>query len=242
MDMKISGSGQVAPGEYENIKISGSGRLQGNVRCENFYTSGSSKGETIECRGEFKISGSSSFSGDVKAGKVSVSGSFACGGSMTADDKISVSGSMKCQQSIKCDSLSASGSNSVAGDVEAELVKVSGVLNCGGLLNAEDITIKFDRGMEIGSIGGSKIVIYRERSGKSVIRLPLLSSFIKNSGNSVCVKGAIEGDSIALEHVTAPRVTGRVVAIGEGCEIGLVQYSDEIEISDKAIVGRTEKV
>ena len=56
------------------------------------------------------------------------------------------------------------------------------------------------------------------------------------------MKNSVEGDDIALEGVTAPRVSGRVVAIGEGCEIDLVQYSEQVEISPEAKVGRTEKI
>ena len=56
------------------------------------------------------------------------------------------------------------------------------------------------------------------------------------------MKNAIEADTIALENVKTPRVSGRIVAIGEDCEIDLVQYSEEIEISPKAKVGRTEKI
>ena len=237
MDMKISGSGAVPAGEYGNIKISGSGRLYGRVRCENFYASGSSKGETIECGGEFKISGSGCFLEDVKAGAVSVSGSFSCGGDITADGRIACSGSLNCKRNIKCDIFSLSGSASVAGDIEAETVKASGVLNCTGLLNAEEVSIKFERGMEIGSIGGSRITVLRDRRVGSFFNL-----FSLGRCAGVVRVGAIEGDVIEIENVSAPVVTGRNVKIGSDCEIDLVQYSDEVEISHKAKVGRTEKV
>lgn len=237
MNMMISGSGAVPAGEYGNIKISGSGRLYGRVRCESFFASGSSKGETIECGGEFKISGSGSFLENVRAGEVFVSGSFTCGGDLSADGVIKCSGSMKCKKNIKSDAFYLSGSASVAGDIEAETVKASGVLNCTGLLNAEEISIKFDRGMEIGSIGGSRITVLRDRRVGVFFNL---FSFGKPVG--VVRVGAIEGDNIELENVSAPVVTGRNVKIGAGCEIDLVQYRDEVEISDKATVGRTEKV
>ncbi len=242
MDMKISGSGQIVSGEYENIRISGSGKLNGFVRCAGFHSSGSSKGDEIECKNEFKVSGSGKFTKSVKAGSLSVSGSFACDGNLTVDEKISCSGAAKSLGNVKCGELSVSGAFKIGGDIEAEKVKVSGALNCGGLLNAEDIFIKFDKGMEIGSIGGSKIVIIKEPIYKKSVRLPLFSSMVKGSTNTVCVKNSIEGDNIAIESVEAQRVSGRVVAIGEGCEIDLVQYSEEIEVSPNAKVGRTEKI
>ena len=242
MNMNISGSGNIPAGVYERISISGSGKLHGIVRCESFSTSGSSSGENIECSENFKISGSSHFSGNVSAENISVSGSFSCGGNIICKEKAVFSGSAKCGEDIKCDELRISGTFKVGNDVEAEKVKISGVINCEGLINAEDIEIKFDRGMNIGSIGGSKILIYRENRRKFSDRLPLFSSFIKKVNGNVCVESSIEGDDIAIEAVTCPRVTGRVVDVGEGCEIELVQYSDTVEISPKANVVKIEKV
>ena len=242
MNMHISGSGNIPAGEYEKVSVSGSARLHGLVRCNSFATSGSSAGESIECSENFKISGSSAFSGNVSAGYIGISGSFSCGGELISSGKIICSGSAKCEKSIKCDELSVSGSIKIGEDVEAEKIKIDGIINCSGLLNAEDVEIKFDKGMDIGSIGGSKIIIIKEPKRKFGERLPLLSSLVKKINGNVHVEGSIEGDEIALESVTCPRVTGRVVAVGAGCDIDLVQYSDQIEISPDARVGKTEKI
>ena len=212
------------------------------MRCTSFSTSGSSKGEDIECTGNFRVSGSSHFSGNVEATQIKVSGSFHCDGDLTASESFSASGSAKCGKSIKCENLKVSGLLKVEEGIEAETVNVSGIVNCAGLLNAESIEIKFDRGMNIGSIGGSKIVIVSEKSNNIFQRLPLFSSIAKATTSGVNVNSAIEGDDVALEYVTCPRVTGRVVAIGQGCNIDLVQYSEEIEIAPDAKVGKVEKI
>lgn len=242
MNMHISGSGNIPAGEYEKVSVSGSARLHGLVRCNSFATSGSSAGESIECSENFKISGSSAFSGNVSAGYIGISGSFSCGGELVSSGKIICSGGAKCEKSIKCDELSVSGSIKIGEDVEAEKIKIDGIINCSGLLNAEDVEIKFDKGMDIGSIGGSKIIIIKEPKRKLGERLPLLSSLVKKINGNVHVEGSIEGDEIALESITCPRVTGRVVAVGAGCDIDLVQYSDQIEVSPDARVGKTEKI
>ena len=242
IDMRISGSGTVPTGEYNHVSVSGSGRLVGKVRCATFSSSGASHGESIECTDTFKVSGASSFSGDVEANYVGVSGSFSCGGDLVAKDKLSCAGSAKCKGSVKGNLLSIAGSLAVGGDVEGEKVKVRGVLNCGGLLNAEDIEIEFERGMEIGSVGGSKIVIFPKNIAKPIAKLPLFSSLARRASAGVAVVTSIEGDEIALEGVACPRVTGRIVAIERGCNIDLVQYSETVEISPDAKVGRTEKI
>ena len=241
MDIRISGSGSFAPGEYENIRISGSGRFSGLVRCSSYHVSGSSSGDALECANEIKVSGSSKFSQNVKAGTFSVSGSFSVGGNLTVKEKLSCSGSVKCGGNIKSTAISSSGSLSSEGDVEAETVKISGKLNCEGLLNAEDINIDSDGGMTIGSIGGSNIIICDSKNAKKAIRLPLFSSLV-NKVVGVHVKNSIEGDTVAIENVKAPRVSGRVVAVGDGCEIELLQYSEKLEVSPNAKVGRTEKI
>ncbi len=242
MDMRISGSGKVPAGEYNKVSISGSGALVGRVRCVAFSSSGASHGDSIECSDTFKVSGASSFSGDVKANYVGVSGSFSCGGDLVVEDKLSIAGSAKCKGNVKGNQLSIAGALKVGGDVEGEKVRIDGILDCAGLLNAEDIEIKFERGMEIGSIGGSKIVIFPQKPLKAVSKLPLFSALVKHASKGVSVMNSIEGDEIALEGVTCPRVTGRVVAIEQGCNIDLIQYSENVEISPNAKVGRTEKI
>lgn len=222
MNMKMSGSGTVPAGEYNEVSISGSGRLHGTVRCVSFTASGSVKGENIDCLDDFKVSGSASFSGNVTSKRIGVLGSVEFG------------------ESVKCEELSVSGSMKVCGDVEAETVKVHGCFNCEGLLNAEDVEIKFDTGMQIGSIGGAKIVIFSKNPVKPIKRLSLFASLCKSRIATVAVSSSVEGDEIA--HVTCPRITGRVVAIGSGCDIELVQYSEKIEISPDAKVGRVEKI
>ena len=242
MDMRISGSGKGPAGEYNIISVSGCGTLVGKVHCESFSSSGASYGEHIECSDTFKVSGASSFSGDVKAAHIGVSGSFSCGGDLVAEEKLSCAGSVKCKGNAKGNLLSIAGSLNVGGDVEGETVRVSGILNCEGLLNAEEIEIKFERGMEIGSIGGSKIVIFPKHAERSVRRIPLFSALTRHAAAGVSVKTSIEGDEIALEGVACPRVTGRIVAIERGCKIDLVQYSETVEISPDAQVGKTEKI
>jgi cytoskeletal protein CcmA (bactofilin family) len=240
MDMRIAGSGKIPAGEYGEVSVSGSGSLYGLVRCTCFSTSGSSRGESMECAEMFKVSGSSSWEGEVKTGDMKVSGSCTCEGELTAAGKVSCSGTLKCRKSLKCDRLKVSGVLTVDGDIEAEDVRVDGRVTCEGLLNAEQIEIVASRGTCIGSIGGSRIVIYRE--SERTKRLPLFSLLVGAVHGSVSVSGSVEGDDIALEGVTCPRVTGRIVAIGAGCHVDLVQYSEKIEVSPDAKVGRTEQI
>lgn len=240
INVTISGSGSIPAGEYKDVSVSGSGRLYGLVKCDNFYTSGSACGESIECAECFEISGSTSFSGEISAEFVGVSGSLSCG-SINCEGEVEISGSAKCAENIECDILSVYGLIEVDA-VKAEKTKIRGVINCDGLLNSNIIDVKFDRGMNIGRILGCKISILKEKSKKLVEKLPVISRFFKKVYGNVCVEDSIEGDEIELENVICPCVTGRVVRIGAGCGIGLVQYEEEIEISPDAKVEKSEKI
>ena len=187
MNMKISGSGSIGAGEYEHVRISGSGKVHGPIRCKSFAAAGALGGEgDIECIEKFRVSGSGSFKGNIKTGSLGAEGSFSCDGSISASGGSKCSGSVKslenfkeCLGALKDGDINIAGAADIGGDVEAESVKVDGVLNCGGLLNAEEIDIAFASGMDIGSIGGSRISIYRRhRSGKKISRLPLISSLL----------------------------------------------------------------
>ncbi|MBR5868720.1 MAG: hypothetical protein IKZ21_04685 [Clostridia bacterium] len=241
MDMKISGSGQIPGGEYEVIRISGSGRIAGPIRCDSLHVSGSMHAEDgIECKNEFKISGSGRVGKAVKSGSMSVSGSGHTG-SLHVDTDLRASGSLHAEGSVKAGSIHISGSIKADGDVEAEEIHVSGIANCKGLMNAENIEIEFQRGMEIDSIGGSTIRIYRRLLENPKSILPLFSSLVKRNWGFVTTN-TVEGDVIALDGVKAQRVSGRIVAIGADCQIDLVQYSETVEIDPSAKVGRTEKI
>lgn len=240
--MHISGSSHIPSGELnEGISISGSGKIDGNVRCTSFSCSGAAKSAgDIFCTGMAKVSGAARFDKSLHAEDIHVSGSIHIGENCTADNSIHLSGSVKCGGNIKCTSLHSSGLLQISGGIEAEDVAISGSINCTGLLNAEKIKITINGApLNIGSIGGSDIKIHMRDSAR-VKRLPLFSKLV--TGNGLVVRESIEGDVIALEGVTAPLVTGRIVAIGAGCKIDTVQYSENIEISPDATVSKYEKI
>ena len=228
--MNFAGAGVIPAGEYdEKISIAGSGHIKGNIKCIELESAGSTESDgDIEC-----------------IGKIETSGAFSVRGNVRASGKIETSGSAKIDGSLKCDNLETSGVLHTGDGIEAETAKISGVIDCGGLFNAEKVEIRFGESCHAGSIGGGEIKI--RRCGGMIVNhvgdLPLFSKLMgKKCGADVfTVDEYIEGDTIAIEHVNAPVVTGRIVAIGAGCEIDTVRYSEQIEVSPDAKVGHIEK-
>ena len=247
--MKISGSGHIPAGEYnENISISGSGKINGNLRCLSISCSGSTKSEgSVFCDGDFKCSGSAHLKKELHAKNITTSGSLRVEENIFAENEIRVAGGMVCKGKLKAGFVCCAGSIEISGDMEAEEFKSAGKLLCGGLLNAEKVSISLDgAGGRVGSIGGSEIRIYwdpKNLRSKKLARMPLFSKLVNEGfqGHFV-VEEQIEGDMVAIECVKAPKVVGRLVAIGADCEIDLVQYMEEIESHPDAKVGKCEKI
>lgn len=218
MNYKFAGAGVIPAGEYEEVSVSGSARADGSIRCTGFKASGSFKGEgALSCTGEMHFSGSAAVKGDVEAAVLKTSGAF------------------KCEGSLRGGRLSGSGAVSVTGGIEGDEVRLSGSVRCGGLLNAEQVELELGDDSQVGSIGGSHITVRPGPGRRGLFRRGV-------RGALLTVEESIEGDRIALESVAAPQVVGRVVTVGPGCRIRLLQYSESAEVSPDAQVEKSEKI
>lgn len=239
MDMRITGSGYIGPSDYDMIHISGSGRVEGPVRCKSFHCSGSTHCTgMIETMETMEVSGSTHIDGDLRAGNLRVSGSCTINGHCIVQNEIKISGGFLCDRNVKADRLCLSGGVRVA-NVEAEEIHLNGKVVCSELMNAEKINIEIGgSGSEIGNIGGS--IIYVTRKDIGITRLWFKRN--KEGKGYLHVRNSIEGDEITLDHVIANVVIGRIVKIGAGCRIKQVQYSESVEIAPGAEVGTQNRV
>lgn len=217
MNYTFSGAGTIPGGEYEKVRVSGSARLAGDVRCGSFSASGALGGSgSIDCCGPVHTSGSASIDGSVSAAELRASGAFKCRG--LSGKELRVSGSVR-----------------VDGDIEADSLRIDGAVNCGGLVSADSVEIQINGNCRVQSIGGGNIRILPGNIGGSGLRL---FGMKKAGGWSMSVAETIEGDDIYLENVSCPVVTGRRVVIGPGCSIDNVQYGETVELSPEARVGQ----
>lgn len=158
MDMRISGSSTMPGGEYGKVSISGSGKVQGNLKCESLSCSGAGKvkgdmvAQNVSCSGSVKVegsmdcreklstSGSFQCTGPVEAQELKCSGSFQAMGKVTGGE-FRISGAMRAEAGVHCREFRSSGSTRIQGDLEAEHVRLKGITEISGLLNAETIEI-----------------------------------------------------------------------------------------------------
>lgn len=240
-DIRISGSGTVGSGEYNEVKISGSGRICGDVKCERFAVSGSAHSAgVIECSGELSVSGSLKTDGGVKADRARISGSTAIGGDLCANT-LKIAGSAAVSGNCTVTEASISGSIKVGGGLSAEKLVLGGKATIEGLLNAETAEITLHAGCgcsEIGAIGGGRVTV-RRHNGSAVSGLVAIFG---GRGFASLKTTSIEADSVELENTTADTVRAVDVTLGDGCDIGTVEYSGTLTVSEKAKVGNVIKL
>lgn len=259
MDLKISGSSTMPGGTYGEVRISGSGRIEGDLNCSSLKISGSgsvngdTKSEVISVAGsaslkgnvevgEFKVAGSTAVKGTLKASECKIGGSTSVKESVYADN-LKVYGSFKVEDAVKGEEINIYGSMSCKGDCECERFFVAGSFKTEGLVNADQVLIELGGNTRAKEIGGQNIRVQRGKVKKydNVLldMIKSISSMFSTEGDLVAE--VIEGDEIYLEDTKAQVVRGNRVVIGKNCIIEKVEYKEEFRVLDNGQVKENKK-
>lgn len=197
-NLNISGSGSYPGGIFENIRISGTGKILGDVKCNKLSASGTSKVEGNVVAQSISISGTGKVLGNIEVAKMSVSGTLRVEGDVSGGS-IGVSGAGKVFGNIKCEKVSISGAITIEKNIEAEEVTIQGSIKNNGFINAEKVVIN-TRGAGNGytkfnEIGATTVAINNDQSLVSGI----FSKFMDLFSQTNRVEGhVIEGDETAI--------------------------------------------
>lgn len=237
-DIKINGSGSAGGGAYNSVIIKGAGKIIGDLTCNVFQISGTGSVEgNLEAQ-DGKISGSGVIEGDLKAEQFKINGSGKVTGSVTGRD-FAVSGSGTVGKNVEVQNIKIEGSTKIALDCNAEVFTSDGSFDIGGLLNADEVNINLlglkSKAKEIG--GGKISVTAGPAHGLGVIKTIISMGIL----NPLLEAEIIEGDEIMLENTTAKIVRGNNVIIGQGCDIGTVEYKGNYVKNGDARVGTETK-
>ncbi|MBW9147056.1 polymer-forming cytoskeletal protein [Clostridium sp. CM027] len=237
-DIKINGSGSSGGGKYNSVIISGSGKINGDLECIDFKTSGSSKVAGNLKAESIKISGSAKIEGDVEVGDIKISGSSHIVGNVKSKS-IKISGSTHIEGSLYGEEVSVAGSVNIGKNCETECFKASGGFKIQGSLNAGQVNVKLGGKCIVKEIGGEHIEIKINFFDNSLVRKVIDKMF--NSRSELTTE-LIEGDDIYIQNTNVKIVRGDNITVGEGCNIGLLEYKGEINISDASIVKEVKKL
>ena len=218
-DISVEGVGKVTGGRYRDVSISGAGSVKGDIQCEKMSLSGAAsiKGN-VQCK-KLEIEGATKVEGDLYGENISIEGVVRAKGTLKGN-KISISGMVKKVQNCECDEFIASGGFSIK-----------------EYINADKVNIEIQGKCRVDEVVGEDIsVSFKEKTGVEAF---INSLFAERATLSV---ESIEGDNIHLEHTIAKVVRGKNITIGEKCHIQVIEYSGELNVSDKSKVSEIIKL
>jgi len=228
----INGSGSYPGGHYDKISIRGEGTIVTDVESSAFHVYGTSEAVKNVKTGSVKVFGEAEVKMDMESQETLVMGTLMVGGNAHLK-RIKILGLLEVGERLTGDEANIKGSISVNGDVEYETFDSSGGFEIKGLLTADIIKVGLRFGQSSAEeIGGGKITVKK----KSNSLLP----FGKEIGSLIAK--VIEGDEIYLENTKADIVRGNKVKIGPGCQIGVVEYRNELIHDPKATIKTKTKI
>ncbi len=232
----INGSGSGPGGDYNSVKISGSGKIDGDFTSADFVINGHGKALGNVTSDLLHVNGNGHILGAVKIGELKVRGSATFDKDVVCDS-ISVTGTAKILGSLEAETIKVSGTAKIDANCSADTFDSSGQFKIGGLLSADTIDIKLGSAASSAKeIGGEKIIVKVANIGLSAIRA------IFSPGIALLKAEAIECNDIDLESTKAKIVRGHNITLGNGCDIDLVEYTGTLKITGDAKVGEEKKV
>lgn len=237
--LKITGVGSTGGGKFDDVKINGTGCINGDVECGFLDSNGASEIRGNVRAKSIKINGAMQIKGDVVSEQMDVNGTANVSGEILTE-KIKVSGTTSLTGSLKAAGVDVKGSISMDGDLEAESFKNIGSFNIGGLLNADTISASIIGNCKAREIGGGSIEIKRF-DNSIVLQIQKLIKDIFNVKHFL-IADTIEGDDVYLEQTTARVVRGNNVTIGQGCSIDLVEYKEDLKVLEGANIKEQKKI
>lgn len=239
--VSVSGAGVIAGGSYSRVSISGAGKINGDVYAENLTMSGAGR-VSGHCEVVLlTVSGTGKFEKAVLADEMKVSGVANVQGPVKIKE-LKCSGTFKAAENISSEYIKVTGMLHVGGDVEAEIFRASGGFDIRGLLSADRIEIHPGGRCRAQEIGGAKIDIRRYGSRDRAGLLDSLLRALSSSWGGDVEAALIEGDEIYLENTRADVVRGKQIQIGPNCKIGLIEYSESLQVHDDSEVGKQTKI
>ncbi len=238
-DLKISGRANASGGFYNNVVVNGQGDINGDFDCIDLKVSGTSDIDGSVKTKTGKIVGRAVITGDLESDDFKVSGMLEVGGAVDAKE-MRIDGTAVIGGKLSAEHLEIKGGFKVKGDCTAETFASKGAFSVGGLLNAGNVDIVLYGPCRAKEIGGETISVRKGntfRLGRLINSI--LFSFDLHGGLAV---DTIEGDDIYLEDTKAKAVRGNNVNIGQGCDIGLVEYKGKFEQSKHSKVNENKKV
>lgn len=175
------------------------------------------------------IEGIATIDGHIECEKYSVSGVCKSSGGIAAN-KIHIQGKSEIGGRTEAANCRLEGQVKIHGDCTCETFVANGAFSVDGLLNCDTAKIYLYGPSRVKELGASSV---RVQAKPKIFGLHKMVKFHADT---------IEADDVLLENTVAKCVRGHRVHIGQGCEIGEVEYRETFEQHASAVVREERKI
>lgn len=241
-NVNISGTGKINGGKFAEVNISGLGQILGDVEANRIEVSGMGtiKGKVKMQR--FLVNGNVTVEGELEGLELDTSGNFKVNGPVKVKE-IRNQGRARFKDSVKTEKVSCFGYLSTGQDLEAESFICNGSFAIEGLLNANKIEVEINGFCYAREIGGEEIFVKSSPLTPWHFLHKIITPFLGPKRElDKLTSNVLEGTVVNISNTKAKIVRGSDVRIGPGCNIGEVEYSDKLEVDERAVVGRQTKI
>ncbi len=228
-NLKLSGKGECAGGVYDEVSISGSGRVGGDLEAATISIAGKCMMEGGVKAGAFSASGSFEVGRDLQVKALRGAGKGEVGGDVRAET-IKFSGRLIAGGTVKAREAAISGFAECGGNLEADQLELSGAFDAGGSVSGQRIRIALAGRSQAAEIVAPEIVVRRASWRWRIL------DFAWPRSSALLTAETVAGDTVHIESTRAGTVRGRQVTIGAGCRIEVVEYSESLQIDPQADV------
>ncbi len=239
-DLKVNGAMRLNGGKYEEVKVNGSLTMDGDLDSKSVGINGNMNLNGGVITGQTVVNGSFNITGDCACDTIKIAGTMKVFESCKAG-MAKISGTLEIGKTFECENIRNYGLLRVNGNLNAENIESKGALNVGGLINCDTMKIEMFHRNNAKELGGEKISIKRH-SSFSKVKDFFLSIMDMNDRTTRFEVDTIEADEIYIEYTTAKTVRGKNIQIGEGCDIGSVEYSGDYKSDPDSKIGKSEKI
>jgi cytoskeletal protein CcmA (bactofilin family) len=240
-DLKINGSMTVSGGTFNQVSINGSGVINGDVQCTSFKINGSCeingnlKAETGEIRGRATIKE------DLFIHEFNVNGRSDLHGGLYASS-FKVKGASFVEKDINTESTKIYGKLNIEGNCNTDYFYSDGVVFLKGFLQAKEVEMFLgNSNSKVRKMVTEKLVVRKDNTNSGF--RGLLKALFSMAGESGKLHvQEITGKSVNVEATIAEKISGAHVVIGSGSKVELIEYTDTLEVSKDAKVGKRVKV
>lgn len=234
-NVNIAKAGEIQSGKYNEIKVKGGGTVKGDIECNVYDINGASVAKGNIKANIAKVSGMTTVEGGLYSDVLEIMGNTEVKGDVEVK-KMKIEGHCGSKKNMRADEADIKGSITVRENCSIKNLSCAGFFEISGSLESESILLNVNGSSTAKEIKTQKIEIKKQVSFSSK-----LQGLFKKSKEGLTAD-TIEGTDIYLEYTTAGVVRGDNVKVGPGCEIGTVEYRNNIEVLQGASVKEQKKI